>query len=306
MDFVDGTLLGLADAAGRGALLDQAALAQMTMAAFDVTAAPLQGPFALDVETAELGLELAPRLVLEGSWTLPGGLPTDARFRIEGVRSGMPLRVEALWRGNLIARAVPQDSRIDDVTARFVATDLDRAIVAAQGALPADAAALEAARRKELRARLSAGMAQPAALDDAVLDGMLARAGVANVGALLAAEGTAALGGVRVRFSAPAADAPAVPITLPVTIAVLVRNVPLALATLFAESRAVRAALAADPSAAAAPAPIRRRTPILVLWVVPAAAFDDADWPGADRAARRGAAGDLLAAQGIGLAVRAA
>jgi hypothetical protein len=305
LDFVDGTMVSLADAARRNALLDQAALAQMTAAAFDVSTTPLEGPFALDVETAELGLELAPRLTLEGSWTLPGGMPTDARFRVEGLRLGDPLRIEALWRGRLIARTVPQDSRIEEVTARFAATDIDKAIVAALGALPADPAALEAARRNQLRTRLTAGMAQPAALDDAALDDMLARAGVASVGALLAAEGAAALGAVRVRFSAPAPGTPASPVTLPVIVAVLVRNVPLPLAALFAETRAVRAALAADPTVTPAPAPIRRRASVLVLWVVPAAAFDDADWPGADRAARRGAAGELLAAQEIGLAVRA-
>lgn len=305
MNFVDGTLVSLANAPGRNALLDQAALAQMLAAAFDTEAAPLDGPFALGVETTDLGVEISPRLMLEGGWTLPGGVPTDARFRIEGLRIGQPLRVDALWRGRLIARTVPQDGRVEAVAAGFIPTDIDRTIVAALGALPADPAALEAARRQELRTRLTAGMAQPAALDDRALDGMLARAGVANVGALLAAEGAAALGAVRLRFSAPAAGEPASPVSLPVTVAVLVRDVPLGLAALLAESRAVRAALAADPAAAPAPATIRRRTPVLVLWVVPEAAFDDIDWPGGDRAARRSAAGDMLSVQGIGLAVRA-
>src|SRR5262245_56513724 len=111
------------------------ALAQMVAASFDTAANPLDGPYALDVDTAELGLELSPRLAVEGAWTMPGGVPTDARFRIEGLRPAAALRIEALWRGRLIARTVPQDSRIDQVIARFAATDIDREIIAGAGAL---------------------------------------------------------------------------------------------------------------------------------------------------------------------------
>jgi hypothetical protein len=41
---------------------------------------------------------------------------------------------------------------------------------------------------------------------------------------------------------------------------------------------------------------------VLVVWVVPQTLFQDNDWPGADAAARRQAAGDWLAREGIGLA----
>jgi hypothetical protein len=38
------------------------------------------------------------------------------------------------------------------------------------------------------------------------------------------------------------------------------------------------------------------------MWVVPATLFDDADWPGADPAARQANAAQILSSQGIVLA----
>jgi hypothetical protein len=304
VDFVDATLLRIADAAGRQAVLDQTALESWAAAAFDLSVAPLQGPYALDVETAEFGIELPSNIVLDGTWSVPGGMPTDARFRIEGLRVGAPLRIDALWRGRLIARSVPQDSRVDLVSAQFAPSDIDAEIIAENGALPADTDAREAARRQKLLVRLRAGAAQPEAIGDMAVDAMLHTAGVETVGDLLAESGSTGLGAVRVRFSAPAAVAPA-PVFLPVTIAVLVRDQPLQLAGLLSESRAIRAALAGDPASIPVPAQFRRRTPVLVSWIFPTTEFDDTGWPGADVAARRAGAISLLQGQGIGIATRA-
>lgn len=302
MEFSDTILLELATAAGRGALLDQAALGQMISAAFDLSVAPVQGPFSLTVETLDLGLDITRPGLIEGSFSAtPGSVPANIRIRVEGLAFAPPPRVDALWRGTLIARRVPQDDMVAGVSGGFILLDLDRAIVAELGALPATPAALETARRRVLLARLRDGAAQPGALNDAAVDHMLAAAGVADASGLLAGRGTAELGAFRLAFTA-AAVAPPVPVTLPVTVAVLVREAPLRLSALLAESRSIRAALADDPSVQPAPAPIRRRVPVLLLWVIPGALLDDAGWPGADRAARRSAAADLLSGQGIALA----
>ena len=71
---------------------------------------------------------------------------------------------------------------------------------------------------------------------------------------------------------------------------------------MLADSRSIRAALAEDSAVQPLPAPLRRRVPIPLVWMVPATLFDDAQWPGADRAARIAATADLLSNQGIALA----
>lgn len=304
MDFVDAVVLRCATAEGRATLLDQDGLAQMVEAAFDVTALPVQGPYAMTVDTLDLGLELVRPAVLSGAYTaVPGAIPAELRLRIDGLAPAQPLRVDALWRGALIARQVPQEDRVTAVSGAFASTDIDRAIIADLGALPTNAAVLEAERRRRLLRRLRAGDAVPDAINDLALDRMLAVAGVTDTASLLAGRGTTGLGTFRIGFSAAAAVAAVpVPITLPVTVAVIARDAPLHLSALLAESRSIRAALADDPSVQPAAAARRRRTPILVLWAIPGSLLDDTGWPGADRPARRTAAAGLLAGQGIALA----
>lgn len=295
-------ILKCATAAGRAGLLDQVCLAQIVQAAFDVVAFPVQGPYALIVDTLDLGLEVARPALVHGSYTAtPGAMPADLRLRIDGFSPAQPLRVDALWRGALIARQMWQDDSIIAAGGGFTPQNIDRAIIADLGALPASPAALEAERRRRLLVRLRLNAMVPNAIDDAALGQMFATAGVADAASLLAARGNAELGAFRISFSAAAA-APPVPVSLPVTVAVLARDAPLQLSALLAESRSIRAALADDPSVQPAAAAIRRRTPILVLWTIPATLLDDPDWPGADRPARRVAAADLLAGQGIALA----
>lgn len=303
VDFLDDTALKLATAAGRAALLDQATLGQMAEAAFDTATAAIEGPFAVHVETLDLGLEIARPALVEGTIrTAPGIPPAELRLRVDGLAATPPLLVDALWRGSLIARSTPQDDLVTGVGGSFTLLDLDRAVIAELGALPGSAPALEAARRAQLLARLRAGAAEPASMRSADLDHMLEAAGAADVGTVLAARGAIGLGAFRLSFSAAAPVVPPVPVSLPVTVAVLVRDAPLHLSALLAESRSVRTALASDPAVQPVAAPLRRRTPILVLWAVPATLLDDPAWPGADRAARRAAAAELLQGQGIALA----
>ncbi|WP_207537825.1 hypothetical protein [Sabulicella rubraurantiaca] len=265
----------------------------MAAAAFDLSLDPLQGPFSLVLESTQSGIEVNPSVTVEGTLRFPDqAVPAELRLVLRGLLTGFPLRAEALWRGNLVARREPRDSVIEEAIPAFAAADLDRAIVAAEGALPAEPSALEAARRKELAARLRGHMHQPAALDDATLGRLL--------GALGAAGDEEARGTVRLRFSAPAGGPP-VPVILPVTIAVMARESLTSLSQFLAEARALRDHLTRDAEALPPPAPLRRRVQVLPLLIMPAAAF--ADWPGDDAASRRAAAEEFFQRESIGLAV---
>lgn len=303
MDFGDKLLIQLASASGRTALLGQDALRAMVTAAFDVATAPVEGPYAIEVERADLGLEIARSVQFDGEFVaVPGALPGSLRLRSSNFGGGTPLRVDALWRGALIARQVPQDDRIAALSGGFTLLDIDREIIGDLGALPAGPA-LEAERRARLLARLKADASQAELIDDRALDAMLAAGGIADVATLLGQRGGSGLARFSLAFTAPAHQAVPLPIRLPVTVAVLIRSAPIGFSALLAESRAIRSALGDDPAALPPPVPaLSRRVSVLVAWVLDATLFDDGDWPGADRAARIAAAATLLSGQGIALA----
>jgi hypothetical protein len=108
------------------------------------------------------------------------------------------------------------------------------------------------------------------------------------------------------------APAPATTVarSLPVTVAILARDVGAPLTALLAQSVLVRQALQDAGREPALDPDLRRRVSIVVAWVLPAAVFDDTGWPGGDTGtppernqARRQAAAAWLAGQGIALAV---
>jgi hypothetical protein len=89
---------------------------------------------------------------------------------------------------------------------------------------------------------------------------------------------------------------------------VLIRDQGFSVADLLMDSRLLRAQAEQMGLEAPADPTVRRHRGIVVVWVVPAAVFDDADWPGGDsgsaaerRAARFQRAGQWLAGEGIGL-----
>ena len=98
--------------------------------------------------------------------------------------------------------------------------------------------------------------------------------------------------------------------SLPVTVAVLARDVGTSVTALLAQTVMLRQRLQdAGREPAIGPA-LRRRVGIVVAWILPAAVFDDAGWPGGDTGtpaernqARRQAASGWLAGQGVALAV---
>ena len=316
MNYVDATLIKLADSATRVEQFDSLALEQLVAAGYDTEAMTVEGPFQPLFDEFRLGLP-PPRLgVIEGVWNPVGGVErTEARFQLSGIGndSGM-VRVDAFWRGNIVARTVPETSLIQEVQiARPDLGTIDAEIEADLGALPTEEQALEEQRRARFLTRVRNGLNQPTVLTDEVLDNLLSRAGATSVGDFLTGfHSTAHTSAVQVTFSPPSTAAPS-PKPLPIAAALLIRDAGFSVAQLLMESKMVREQIKPlglerqrDPS-------LRLREPVLVVWVIPITVFDDPDWPGATgtlsvdqaRRARRVAAGQWLAAEGIGLVATA-
>jgi hypothetical protein len=313
MDFVDATLTKLATPATRDALFDQAALGQLVATAYDADALAVEGPYQPVFDELRLGPSLPPMATIEGGWqNQDGSMRHDLHLRLGGVAGESVGRVDALWRGSILARASPLDSTIEEAQVTWSrAGEIDAEIIAADGSLPANPNTRESKRRARFAAHLKAGMADPDALTDERIDALLASVGAISVGdAIEHLADTAQAGAVSVAFSAPSQRAPA-PLELPMTVAILIRDEDgLSLAALLAESHALCDRLDTMAVHQAATPTLPVRTAIVVAWLVPQTLFDDTDWPGAQpamsasaaRDARRAAAGAWLAAEGIGLA----
>jgi hypothetical protein len=312
VNYVDYTLVRLADESARAVLFDQVALEQLVLAGYDADALLLSPPYSAVFDEFSVGLALPHRSTIEVIWTTHTGERRDARLSGYGLSSEREVRVDALWRGAVIARSRSAVSHIESVLASWPnATGVDDEIIAAAGQLPSDPDVLERERRTRMLARLRAGLRQPDALSDAVFEQWLRNSGARSVSELMIKLGNqTALGTLQLRFT-PATSESDTPRRLPVSVAILVRDAPLAVAELLSESKLVRDRLrelgierAADPSVSA-------RQPVLVAWVIPETVFDDAGWPGAEdagavtpeakNALRRKAAGRWLAREGIGL-----
>jgi hypothetical protein len=309
VNFVDSTFVRLADPASRPGVFDEAALEQVVAAAYDAEALGAQGPFQPVFDEFRLGVSASQLATVDGSWSMVGSVDrTEIQLRLVGLGGDDGGRVDAVWRGAIVARVVPSTDRITEVATAFPNPNgIDEEIVADLGSLPADPTALEAERRSRFLARAKAALAQPEALSDEVFDAWLRRLGTGSVSELLAHRGAAAAGTVQVTFSPPSAAPPA-PLPLPITALLLVRDAELSVARLVADSHALRDRLGAFGVERPRDRTLPVRTPVVVVWIVPAELFDDPDWPdGGDgdpaqqRANRRAAAGAWLAREGIGL-----
>lgn len=307
MDFVDTTLLRLADPVSRGAVLDDISLAQLVAASRDIDGLDVAAPYAPVFDTLRFFYQDDRAAALCGSWmTLGHADRTELNVQASGLGAPGP-RIDALWTGAITATARPSDSTIDQVALAYLdVAGLDAEI----SPLPSDPAQLEAQRRVHLLARIRAKLDQPALFDDAALGRWLAELGVASVGQLLAGPQPEAGATIRLHYTSPSMVPPQAQ-TFRVAAALLVRALPISVAELLDETRRIRPYV--DQLGFAPPRdpdPRARRTP-LVAWVVPAELFDDAGWPGAAagatadaaRASRRTWAGTWLASEGIGLIV---
>lgn len=311
MDFVDKTLLRLASPTTRAALFDETSLAQLLAAAYDVDALNVEGPYTPLFDEFRLGFTLRNFAVAEGTWGVVGSIEkVEARFNLYGLGEQTPVRIDALWRGAVVARTAPATSRVTRVEVAWPTTSgIDAEIVGALGALPSDPAALELERRTRFLNRIRRDLDQPAALTDGLFDDWLSRVGAASVGELMTSYGGAVQGGtVQLEFSAPLA-APVSPKPLPLSAALLIREATFSVAQLLGESKATRELLTQSGVESAGDGALRPREPLIVVWLIPQTVFDDSEWPGATvgmspaaaRDARRAAAGLWLAREGIGL-----
>jgi hypothetical protein len=314
LNYVDYVLVRLADPTLRVTLFDQDSLGQILTTAYDADAAPLDGPFSAVFDEFFIGVAIPRRATLDGVW---GPITTperhEGRFQLYNLGGAVGPRVDAIWRGSIVARTVPATGQVIGVQGSWPDTSgIDAAIIADLGALPTDASTLETQRRTRYLARVRAAMLQPTALTDARFDQALASLGVTTVSDLITrAAGTGFVGELQVTFSAPSNAEPS-PRQLPLSVALLIRDATnFSVASLLADTKLVRDHLEdfgldrpRDPQAI-------EREPVLVAWVVPSTVFDDVDWPGGENGAndvqrnalRRAAAGQWLSREGIGLVV---
>ena len=311
MNFVDYTLVRLAEPESRLSIFDQAALQVLLSAAYDTDLLALEGPFQPLFDRFSVGLSMRPRMSIEGRW----GEVSDPQhhhivLQFDATDSASTLRVDALWQGSVNASLGSARSGVDSVSATWPSTaGIDAEIVAALGALPASAADLESERRKRLLARWRAGTLQPDALRDSAFDDWVASVGASSVSELMTLwPGIVAAGSLKVGFS-PSVATPPSPQALPISVAILVRDQPIDLGRMLSDSRQVRETLLARGVEQPSDFGFASRSHVVVAWIVPTSVFDDADWPGGDAAdsaetknlKRRTAAQLWLASEAIGL-----
>lgn len=313
MDFVDAALVRLADPTARSTVFDDAALNQLLTAAYELDPGALTGPYAATFDEVRIGVATPPRVRAEGVARAVGGsTSTEFAMDVSGL-PGQAARVDALWQGTVSAHVPVTGAPVTAV--RTVAPAwpslpaLD-AEITATGPLPTDPLAREARRRTALVAhvatRLSGSAAYAPERADDVVRQWFTATGSETVSDLLQ-RGDVAEFAATLTYADPGAGG-ALPRTLPVSVALLVRPADVSVADLLQESKQLAVQLPelglGRPPSTEVPA----RVPVVVAWVLPRSVFDDAGWPGATasdaptaNAQRRTAAGRWLAREGIGL-----
>jgi hypothetical protein len=241
MNFVDATLVSLADEQTRTGVFDSTSLEQILEATYDVNSmGPFQGNLEPLFDDFEMGYPIPQLGTVDGTWLgAGGGERVEASFRVSGVGSQLPLRIDAIWRGSILARYVTPGEPIEDVSVDWTRN----------------------------------------AQDESEYDGA-----------------------TQVTFATPQKIS-ATRKPLPIAAALLVRDDPLPVADLLAETKGIRERLKPLGLERSKTESLRLRHSIVLVWIVPKTVFDDTDWPGADAQVRRDAAGTWLANEGIGLAV---
>jgi hypothetical protein len=306
VNYVDFTLIRIADPTTRASLFDEAALEQMAAAAYGEDAATLSGPYQPIFREVMIGLSIPSRSTIEGCWNA-GTMHNEGRFIIAGLGHGSSARIDALWRGGIIARMTQASGKITEEISEWPdPSGIDAEIIAALGALPTNPTTLETERRDRFLARIRAALHQPDAFTEAIFDDWLQRSGAVSVSDLMTHfRGVISTGTLRIRYSDPAAVPPS-PRELPITAALLLRDQPISLVEVVSQSKIVVEQLREAGMERARDADTSARAPILVVWVVPVTMFDDDDWPGGTsgtnaekRLLRRRAAATWLGPQGI-------
>jgi hypothetical protein len=304
MDFVDTTIVALADESTRAGVFDAESLGALLEATYDVDAmGPLQGTLTPLFDDLEIGYSAPRPGTLEGAWH-PVAEPAErneARFQISGMPGADALRVDALWRGSILARYAEAQDRIVDVSVAWPdKTSVDADVAAANGGSLPSGAALEQGRKTALIQQIRGSLADPAAFTEDSLDAVRRTVGAASIGGLLDRLRDPERGVAQIVFPDPAPVA-TTRRPLPVAVALLVRNAPISVAQLLWDSKAVRDRLMSLGAGLPKNDALRQRQRLTIGWVVPASVFSDTGWPGQDDDERRANAAKWLIREGIGL-----
>lgn len=314
MDFVDATLLRLADADLRGGLFDESSLEQLLRATYDTSQLAIEAPYQPIFERISFFFDDAPVALANGHWSKVGSAE-HSEFTLQwgGAASMAAPRVDAMWTGAIVASAQRSTDRVRQVEVAWASlAGIDNEISSTQP-LPTDPGQLELARRSRLQARLRAHLDQPNAFDDAALSRWLKAMGAASATELLAEVGRSERGAtLRLVFEPAPAAADRTRQSLAFIAALMIRPAGISISALLDDTRQVRARLDRQSIERARPPGPRPRFSTTLIWVLPATVFDDAAWPGASqtglstaeaRSRRRAWAGRWLANEGIGLLV---
>jgi hypothetical protein len=304
MDFIDRVLVKLADPLTQAGVFDSTALEQIASAAYDTSRATIEGPFRAVFDEVRLGVAVQRSGNAEGFF---GPLGTSdrngANFTISGL-GGSAFLINALWKGYVVATATAPASHITGVKTGYIdLAAIDAAIAAAPGGVPADRSALAAERRTRFEAAIAAAAVDPNVVTPVMVERELTRVGAADMNEYFErfSRSTAYLP-VHIQYSAAAAP-PASPKSLPISAALVVRDSATNLTQLLADCRMAREQLVSAGEGRADDGDIPQRHPLIAIWMLPSSVFNDNDWPGANAGARRKAAGEWLAREGVGLAV---
>jgi hypothetical protein len=116
LNFVDRTVLGLADPSSRAAIFDQAALAGIVASGYDAASIATTGPYAATFERLELGPDLSAEPALDGSWqSADGSSRVSLHLDASGFADASAPAVAALWTGAVAAKAVVGNATITGV-----------------------------------------------------------------------------------------------------------------------------------------------------------------------------------------------
>jgi hypothetical protein len=305
MDFVDATILRLADESARDAVFDADSLSQLLAASHDATGTGLEEPFAAVFDEISFVHDDDSRVDIDGSWMTMGQTErTEVALRAAGLARPIP-RIDLLFTGAVLATSRSGGSRISSVDLSWLElAGIDGEITP----LPGDPLVLEQRRRERLVARIRTHLDQPDVFDDAALTRWLKRLGVDSLTELMTRPRPAAGATLQVTFG-EGPDETARRRRFPLAAALLIRDMPVSLASLLDETRRLRPHLNRLGFRSGEAGARARRSPI-VAWVLPGTLFDDVAWPGGStgsaterRVQRRRWAGAWLARERIGLIV---
>jgi len=116
VDFVDSVIIRLADPASREGLLDDDALESLVRTTVDTDAMTVSGPYTPLFDDLQLGRPAASSSIVDGEWRGAGGTTrTEVQLRLHGLGHQPPVRIDALWRGAVVARTSTSRDTIDAV-----------------------------------------------------------------------------------------------------------------------------------------------------------------------------------------------